>query len=250
MAEPRILYVDIETAPIKGYTWTMFEANVIHVIEPTFMLCYAYKWADKKTIGVSRLCDYPNYKKDLTNDKALVTDLHALFASADIIIAHNGDSFDLKKSNARFIVHGLEPPPPVKSIDTLKISRKNFKFDSNKLDNIGRYLKVGQKLSNMSKDVWLGCIDGDPSSWQKMKRYNAQDVRLLEAVYLKVRPWHATHPDLRNYTGRTGCPTCKSQRVQCRGFHFNKTRKTQKMQCLDCRRWYQGRVIKDEHAHA
>ncbi len=240
MAEPRILYIDIETAPIKGYTWGLFDTNVIHVIEPTFMLCYAYKWADKKTVNVSRLCDYPSYKKDLTNDRALVTDLHKLFSSADIIIAHNGDSFDLKKSNARFIVHGLEPPPPIKSIDTLKISRKNFKFDSNKLDNIGRYLKVGQKMPNMSKDVWLGCIAGDAKSWQTMKRYNAQDVRLLEAVYLKVRPWHATHPDLRLYTGRTGCPTCK----------FNKTRKTQKIQCLDCRRWYQGSVIKDEHAIA
>ncbi len=246
MPEPRILFVDIETAPIKGYTWELFDTNVMHVEQPTFMLSYAYKWADKKTVWTAALCDYPGYKKDLSNDAALVTGLHELMASADIIIAHNGDSFDIKKSNARFIVHGLPPLPPFKTVDTLKVARRYFRFDSNKLDNIGRYLQVGRKMPHTGKDLWLGCMAGDPKSWATMRRYNAQDVRLLEAVYLKLKSWHTGHPDLRAYTGRTGCPTCQSQHVQCRGVNTNKTRQTQRMHCLSCRRWYQGPVIKDE----
>lgn len=245
MPEPRILFVDIETAPIKGFTWEMFEANVMHVVQPTYMLCYAYKWADKDKVSTSALCDYPGYEKDKENDAALVTDLHKLMSSADIIIAHNGDSFDIKKSNARFIVHGLEPPPPFKTIDTLKIARRYFKFDSNKLDNIGRYLQVGRKMPHTGKDLWLGCMAGDPKSWRIMRRYNAQDVRLLEAVYLKLRSWNKTPPDVRAYTGRTGCPVCQSKNVQCRGFNVAKTRKTQRMQCRDCAHWFTGRTIKE-----
>lgn len=241
---PRIAFFDIETAPILGYTWEMFEANVFHVVQPTYMLCYSIKMADSKKIKTRRLCDYPGYQEDKTCDKALATELHEDMAKCDLIVGHNGDSFDLKKSNARFIVHGLQPPPPIKSIDTLKIARKHFKFDSDKLDNIGRYLKVGCKTPNMSKDIWLGCIDGDPVAWGKMGRYNAQDVRLLEAVFHRVAPWYSSHPNLPAYSGASGCPTCQSANVQMRGFNVAKSRRTQRLQCQDCGHWFSGAAVK------
>lgn len=241
---PRIALFDIETAPILGYTWEMFDANVIHVVQPTYMLCYSIKWLGQKKIKTRRLCDYPGYDENKTCDRALSEELHADMSQCDLIVAHNGDSFDLKKSNARFIVHGLQPPPPVKSIDTLKIARRHFKFDSNKLDNIGRYLKVGCKTPNMSKDVWLGCIAGDMRAWNKMGRYNAQDVRLLEAVFSRVAPWYSSHPNLPVYSDNSGCPVCQSHNVQMRGFNVAKTRKTQRFQCRDCGHWYSGATVK------
>ena len=244
MPEPRILFVDIETAPIKGYAWGVFDTNLMQVETPTYMLCFAYKWAGTIKVNTRALCDYPGYKKDKENDKALVSELWHLVDKADIIVAHNGDQFDIKKSNSRFIVHGLPPPSPYKSFDTLKAARRNFKFDSNKLDNIGRYLQVGRKLPTTGKDLWLGCMTGDQRSWRMMRRYNAQDVRLLEAVYNKVKSW-SRHPDVRQFTNRTGCPTCQSKRVQCRGFNVSKSQKTQKMQCQDCGQWYSGRKFKE-----
>jgi hypothetical protein len=39
---------------------------------------------------------------------------------ADIICAHNGDAFDIKKINSRLITNGFKPPSPFKTIDTLK----------------------------------------------------------------------------------------------------------------------------------
>jgi hypothetical protein len=246
LPEPKIALIDIETAPIQGLSWGLRETDVFHVIEPTFILCFAVKWLDKKSVKTFALCDYPGYKNDKASDKALCADLHKTLDEADIVVAHNGDAFDIKKINSRLVVHGFAPPSPFVTVDTLKVSRKHFKFDSNKLDNIGGYLEVGHKLPHTGKHLWIGCMAGDPQSWAMMRKYNAQDVRLLESVYLKIRPWADRHPDLRKITHQTGCPTCQSKRVQCRGFGYTKTAKTQKMQCLDCRRWFRGRKFKEQ----
>lgn len=240
--KPKICLLDIETSPIKAFAWEMFETNLSHVIEPTFMLCFAYKWLGESKVHTRALCDYPGYKKDKINDKALLADLWDVLDRADVIVAHNGDSFDLKKTNARFIVHGMAPPTPYKSVDTLKIARQNFKFDSNKLDNIGRYLKVGKKLAHTGMHLWLGCMDGDPASWRMMKRYNAQDVRLLEAVYERIKPWAKNHPILTAITPRKqlSCPTCLSSDVISRGFNIAKFKKTPRFQCKGCGSWFAG----------
>jgi DNA polymerase elongation subunit (family B) len=248
LPEPKIALIDIETAPILMYAWTMFEANAIHVVRPTYIMCFAVKWAHQKQIKTFALCDYPGYAQDRHSDKALCKDLHKTLDEADIVVAHNGDAFDIKKINSRLVVHGFQQPSPFKTFDTLKVARKNFKFDSNKLDNIGGYLHLGHKMPHTGKHMWVAAMEGDPKAWAMMRKYNAQDVRLLDAVYQEIKPWAATQPDLRAYTGTTGCPSCLSKNVQCRGFNVAKTRKTQRMQCQDCGHWHSGRIIKDDIA--
>jgi uncharacterized protein YprB with RNaseH-like and TPR domain len=245
LPKPRIAFFDIETAPITGLTWTMYEANVFHVIKPTYMLCYSIKWSDRKGVKTRSLDQYPGYELDRSCDKALATELHADMSTENMLIcAHNGDAFDIKKMQARFAVHDLPPIPPSKTIDTLKIARRNFKFDSNKLDNIGRYLGLGRKLPHTGKDLWVGCMNGDPKSLATMRRYNAQDCRLLEAVYHKIAPYHPTHPDLTAYSLEPGCPVCQSTNIQNRGVNVAKTRRTQRLHCQDCGHWFSGAVIK------
>ena len=80
-----------------------------------FMLCFSYKWLGHHKIHTHSLRDYPRYKKDLEDGySCLIKDLHKLFDEADILIAHNGDRFDIRKSNARFIKNGLPRPPHIK----------------------------------------------------------------------------------------------------------------------------------------
>ena len=43
---PRILFFDIETAPLTGYTWGVYEQNVIKVLQDWFILSYAAKFND------------------------------------------------------------------------------------------------------------------------------------------------------------------------------------------------------------
>ena len=207
------------------------------------MLCFAIKWAGQKKVSTHALPDYGGYSRNRHNDKQLASELHKILDAADIVVAHNGDAFDIKKINSRFLVHGLPPPSPYKTIDTLKIARKHFKFDSNRLDNLGRYLGVGRKLPNTGATLWRGCVDGDADSWRLMRKYNAQDVALLERVYERLKAWAPSHPDLRLFDQSPGCPTCRSFHVVRRGVAISRSRRYQRFQCQDCAAWFQGQPI-------
>lgn len=243
--QPKIALLDIETAPNLGWFFDKYkENNIIETDQDWFILSFAYKWLDSKKITVCALPDFPCYKSDRTNDRALVKELWKVFDQADVLVTHNGDRFDLRKSNARFIAHGFDPPSPFKSSDTIKIARKHFKFDSNRLDDLGRYLGVGRKLPHTGKHLWLDVMAGDEKSWGIMRRYNARDVELLERVYLKLRPWSTSHPRLTDFTKLEACPTCQSPKIQSRGFAYTRTGKRTRFQCTNCGAWSQGQFSK------
>lgn len=245
MPEPKILLFDIETSPLLSHTWGRYEQNVIEVEREWFMLSFAYKWLGDKKITVCALPDYPGYEKNKVCDKKLVTALWELFDSADVLVGHNLDRFDLKKSNTRFVIHGLKPPSPSKTIDTLKIARK-LAFSSNRLDDLGKQLGVGRKLPHTGKHLWFGCMGGDDRSWTTMRRYNSQDVALLERVYLKLRAWAPTHPDLTLFTREDACPVCQSAELVRHGWNYTKTGKRQRATCKGCgHRFTTGKLIRE-----
>jgi hypothetical protein len=238
LGTPRIALFDIETAPLRIWSWQVYETNAIEVDQDAYILTFAMKWLGEKKIRTFALPDYPNFKKDKTDDSALVRDLHRMMSEADIIVAQNGDQFDLKMVNTRFLIHGMEPAPPIKSIDTLKEFRKNFMLHGNSQDNVCRRLGTGRKLPHTGKKLWFDCMKGVPRAVKLMRRYNAQDVRGLEGNYLKIRPFMKNHPNLNAWSGRDACPACQSSNIQQRGFNVAKTRKAQRLQCRDCGHWY------------
>jgi len=248
----RILLLDIETAPSLGYTWSKYETNVIEFERDWFILCFGYKWLGDTGVTVVALPDFKNYRKNKAGDKELMGQLWSLLDEADIIVAHNGDSFDIKKINARFLVHGFTPPSTYKTVDTLKIARKYFRFDSNKLNDLAQTLGIGKKIPHIGFGLWKGCMDGAPEAWELMRQYNAQDVALLEDIYLVLRPWATTHPDVSLYsdTHSSGdghsCPSCGSHHVQRRGVVVARTRRYQRLNCQSCGAWFQGELEKVE----
>lgn len=249
MPSPRVLFIDIETAPIIMAAWTVWEANAVWVEHDTFILSFAARWKDEKKTKTYALPDYPRYKRDKRDDKALCKELHNHLSQADICVAHNGDAFDIKKINSRLAVNGFKPPRPFKTIDTLKVARRAFKFDSNKLDNLGRYLGEGRKIPNTGATLWRGCVNGDLKSWATMRRYNAQDVDLLVRVYDRLKAWAPAHPDLRVYAERPEilrlhCPTCESENTRKAGVHVKLKTKVQRHLCRDCGHWFLGANIK------
>lgn len=245
----KILLLDIETAPSLGYTWGKYDQNVIEFERDWYILSFGYKWLGDTSVTVSALPDYTGYKKSPENDGRLIADLHKLLDTADIVVAHNGDSFDIKKINARFLVHGFSPPSTYKTVDTLKVARKYFKFDSNKLNDLAKALGVGRKVPHTGFALWKGCMSGDPEAWKVMKEYNAQDVYLLEDIYLRLRPWAVNHPDVSLF-GDTVlrdspmCPSCGSSHVQSRGVVVARTRRYRRLNCQSCGSWFQGELEK------
>lgn len=232
----RILVFDIETAPIMGAVWRPYEANLVWTTADWYMLCFAYKWLDEKKTHVVAQPDFKGYKPGSTDDSHVIKRLHELFDEADIVIAHNGNKFDIKKANARFIFHKLAPPSPYQKVDTLLVARRFFGFTSNKLDELGEYLGVGRKIhSDMS--LWQGCMAGDMRSWRRMSAYNKQDVILLEKVYLKLLPYDTGHPNRANIEGRpAACPKCGHEGfMQSMGYRHTKTATYRRFQCEQCR---------------
>lgn len=256
---PVIVAVDIETSPIKGYTWGMYEENVLYCIEPSKIIGAAWKYIPatgkyripNNKVYVKALPDYKGYKAGVLNDEKLVKELWALLDEADIIIAHNGQSFDVKKLNARFIYYGLGAPSSYKIIDTKNVAKKYFRFDSNKLDTLGDYLHEGRKQETGGFDLWLKCIAGDPAAWTKMKKYNAQDIVLLERIYLRLRPFMQDHPNLnvichpdKGEHNPLSCPTCLSTDTVRRGFQITRTGRYQRFFCKSCKSWGSGQYQK------
>lgn len=241
----KILLFDIETSPNLGYVWGKYEQDVISYTKEWYMLSFAYKWLGEKKTYAYALPDFKGYKKDKTNDYELVKKLHELMNEADIIIGHNCDQFDIRKTNARFIAHGLTPPSPYKTVDTKKVAKRYFHFNSNKLDDLGRYLKLGQKLSTGGFDLWLGCMGGNPKAWKTMVEYNKQDVILLEEVYNTLLPWISNHPNVNVIDeNEFGCTNCGSEHLQKRGIGFNSVTKYQRYVCVDCGKWSKSKPIR------
>lgn len=243
--QKKVLLIDIETAPNLAYVWGKWEQDVIAFKEHWYMISYAYKWLGEKSTRVVALPDFPLYKKNKADDESLVRSLWDLFDKAEVIIAHNGDAFDIKKSNARFIQHHMEPPSPYKTIDTLKIARKYFKFDSNKLDDLGDYLKVGRKVHTGGFNLWLGCLAGESKAWNKMKEYNKFDVILLENIYNRMKGWSTGGPNMNLVLGGFfNCPICGSEHTVKRGFATTRVSVYQQYQCKNCGAWPRGEAVK------
>jgi hypothetical protein len=238
----RVLLYDIETSPNLAYVWGKFEQNALgDFVQERQIISFAWKWLGESEVQCLSLRSFSGRAKASDNNRALILRLHALMSQADIVVGHNVMEFDDKMANTGFVKHGLKPPPPHKAVDTLRIARDKFRFNSNRLNDLGKFLDLGEKVRHSGFDLWLGCLRGDPKSWTTMELYNKGDVTLLEKIYLKLRPW-GNHPSMTALDGFDGCPHCRaaSKRVQWRGWQIAGGKRQRRAQCQDCGHWCRG----------
>lgn len=246
-AAPKILIFDVETAPEIYMGFGRYKQNIAEdfVLQEPFMLSFVAKWLDSTTIISRGLPDYEGYVVMKPCDESLIKDLHALLDEADIIVAHNLLGFDMKVANARFVRHGLSPISPTKFVDTLKIAKANFKFPTNKLDTIARYLNCGSKMSHSGASLWRGCMEGDEESWNTMMEYNLVDVTVLEEVYLKLRAFDKRHPNLAIFYPdvKQRCVCCGSDNLELTDKRaYTSVSEFEVYQCGDCGKHNRARV--------
>jgi hypothetical protein len=240
----RILFFDIEISPIISYNWKLWKSNAIDVVEDWQILCFAYKWADRKIPHVVGQDDFDDWEPGVNDDKNVVEELHKLFDEADILVAHNGDRYDIKKAHARMMQHGMKPPSPSATVDTLKAARKVAGFSSNSLEYLCKSMDLKRKKDMGGIEVIKGCLSGVRKDWKHMKDYCKADVEALEELYYELRPWMTSHPSLAVLDDQPeGCPKCGSHNLRKGGFYATKTGKRKRYQCLDCGGWTKGRKI-------
>ena len=226
--KPRILVIDIETAPASGYIWKLFDVNVSlsQLIDTSKVICFAAKWVgDKKVIFHSNQED---------THKKMIKKAWDLFNEADAVIGYNSKNFDCKILNKEFILSGYPPPSPYKHIDLLQTMKNKFKFMSNKLDHVSQELGIGKKTSHQGFDLWTACMNNDSKAWKLMKKYNINDVKLTEELYDKVKGWLKTTFNFNEHSESMVCPNCGSHNVTKNGTYKSPTRAYQKYVCNDC----------------
>lgn len=112
----RRLFFDIETSPMIVYSWrTGWKLNIHtdNIIQDWKVICISYGWEHENKIR--------NLKWDSNHcDKKMLEDFIKIANTADEIIAHNGDRFDIKKVRTRCIYHRIPMFPKYRTLDTLK----------------------------------------------------------------------------------------------------------------------------------
>jgi len=228
---PKILVFDIETSFMENYTWGTFKQDIaINQIKNDWnMICWSAKWLFSDEVIHDRLTGRESKRKD---DKRITKSLWKLLDEADIVVAHNGDSFDIKKANARFLYHDLGLPSPYRSVDTLKIARKNFRITSNKLDYLCKFLGLETKINTGGSELWIKCMNGDEEALEQMDVYCQNDVKILESLYLKLRPYDKSHPKIGLYMDNSSlCHNCGSKNVKEKGFYTTLAHKYKYKRC-------------------
>lgn len=229
---PRILSLDIETSPVVAHAWGLFKQNIAisQIIERPRTICFGAKFQDQRKVHF-----YSEYEHGRDE---MIRAAHALLGEADVVMHYNGDRFDLPRLNTEFVMHELTPPAPYKSIDLYKVIKRNFQFTSNKLAYILDQLGLTGKMKNSGHDLWVRCLAGDPKAWAEMKRYNVRDVRVLEELYEKLRPWIKDHPHHGLYSGDPDvCPNCGGDDLRREGYALTSMGRFQRYKCRGCGTW-------------
>ncbi len=232
-----ILLFDVETSPSLAQVFGLFNQNISikQVRESSRLICWAAKWYGKPKIYFDSIHESSSF--DMSEN------LHGLLSNADATVHYNGSNFDTKIMNREFVLHDLPPPEPYHEIDLLKVVRQRFKFPSNKLDFVCQELGIGSKTDHEGFDLWVKCLEGNNEAWKRMKRYNKQDVKILESLYDRLLPWIKTHPNHGLYidSDRPVCPNCGSTHIIKKGFERTQTMTYRRFRCGDCLTPIRGR---------
>lgn len=227
----KLLAFDVETRPSLAYVWSLWNDNVPieRLVEHGEVMCWSAKW-----IGGGKTYFASDHHDD---HDLMVQEAWGLFDEADVIVHYNGTKFDIPLMNREFVLAGLDPPAPYKQIDLYKAVRKRFRFVSNKLANVSVELGLEGKVKHDGFSLWKRCMDGEASAWDEMRRYNRQDVALVEQLYERIKPWIPNHPSYAAFESERCCPKCGGHDIQCRGFAITNQSSYQRWQCQSCGAW-------------
>lgn len=198
---PKILFIDIETAPILAQMWSMWQQGfgLNQIQQDWFILSFCAKWAHSDEI----IYHDQRYAKEIEDDYDLLVKIWDLLNEADFVVGQNSKKFDVKKINARLIINGLPKPSTFRQIDTLEIAKQQFGFTSNKLEYMTDKLCSRTKKSKHEKfpghTLWSECLKGNLEAWEEMEHYNKDDVISLEELYNILSSWDNKLPNFDVY---------------------------------------------------
>lgn len=235
MAE--LIVIDVETSPNLAYVWGLFDQRIgiNQIVESQDILCFA-----AMRIGAMRV----ETKASRDGYDAMLQRLWTLMDEADYIISYNGISFDEKIIKAAFVKAGMPPPSPYRSIDLMRVVKKNFRLPSNKLAYVCAALGLDHKTDPGGFSTWTDILQGTDEqrakAWRRLVKYCANDVRITVQLFEALRPW-IDGLNLPLYSDEEPttptCTRCGSSNIQSRGHAYATSFRYRRFRCSDCGGW-------------
>lgn len=236
-------FFDIESSYGLFFSFAnnMYEAQLGREHTPIALLMVSFKEPGKRPYNLSRI-NYPTYKD-------FITAVWERMNYYDILKAHNGKRFDLRKMNTFFAEQGLPKIDkyPRNLIDTKNEAKREFCLPSYSLKYLLMHFGIGAKLDPGGEERWYRCMtfnpDGTPTypkDWAEMAKYCNGDVVGGEALFnlLNDGGWIKWPPHIANiYVPGEGCLWCPNkdhEKMQSRGEHRRKDGWIHQYMCKEC----------------
>lgn len=208
----RRLFVDIETAPLLALIFsTGYNLNINHdaIVGERKIICIGISWDGEKKVRVLR------WDKN-QDDKSMLIEFLKIAEEADEVAGHYAAHFDIPWIRTRCLIHGLDPVPIYKMVDTKALASRYFFFTSNKLDYISKVLGFGGKIKT-DFELWKAIVwDKDPAALNRMCAYCSRDVVRLKQVFHAMQNYvpARTHVGVLAGNDVWSCPHCGSRSVR------------------------------------
>lgn len=247
--QPRILTIDLERLPGE-FTMDIWEprdlkrVNYLHPDRwsalPT-TLCLTAKWYDRARPRFIAAWDDPD------DPFHCARELWPMMCEADIVLTYNGDRADLKWLASDWVMAGMPPPSPYRSVDLYKTARSAFSFESRSLRHLCDRLGVENKDGHYDAAEAKRAAAGHRPSQRNLRRYNIADVRVTEGVADRLGPWIRNWPNVGVYTGQERCCwRCGSEDLEQDGYTATALTQYALLRCRACGGW--SRLNHRKHA--
>jgi len=241
---PRILTLDIERfkgrAEIEFWDLSDYKHRRIHASDVTQWprtICAAWRWYGNRRVNFA--AEWGEGGRE-----AMLQTLWDAYHQADIVVGHNIVGFDTKKLRSEWLLMGLGPPSPWRSVDTLKVARAVFGLESNTLDSITKRLGLQGKTDRFDVECARLAVEGNLRAQRRLRRYNVGDVIASENLYDAVRPWIPNHPHIGLWSGDgSSCGNCGGQ-LKASGWCRTAVTAYAQYLCTSCGAWFRRNDIK------
>lgn len=214
------------------------------------ILSIAYKELDEKAVHCIAAWHFPKrWKRAFYDDSEVIRRFYEIVKDADKVIYHFGFLFDQPYINTRTARNNIcHPdgslkfiPNDIKKVDTWILAKKNLKLDRRRLDNIAEALGCKNRKKHIGFEIWKKVMNREPAAQRLMESYNKQDVRTLEAVYRKLRPFDSSTL-YYNQALSNVCPVCGSKEALSHGLRPKSGGFYRRLTCKGCGKHYKGKI--------
>lgn len=197
-------------------------------------ICAAWNWYGKPKVEFAAEWDHGR--------EPMLKAIWDAYDRAQIVVGHNIDGFDTKKLKSEWRDMGLPAPSPFKSIDTLKIARREFGDESRTLDALCQRMGIQAKTDRYDVEVARAALAGDKKAQRQIKAYNCGDIAATSGLYDAIRPWHSSHPHsvIGTADDRLTCNACWGDRIEPNGYKLANQILYRLYRCRDCQANVQG----------